>query len=142
MDELKWEHADEWKCAGNDFMVMVRRHYDEPPAYITRLYSRGPHMWCVYAYIYPNHPHFERIQGDDWRQESLSELPLHCGVSYFKRHWDGENNTSIQVGCDYSHIYDDRYTRMETKEDAASVFCDAEELFRWLAYRRINGEEE
>jgi hypothetical protein len=98
-------------------------------------------MWCVYAYIYPNHPHFERIQGDDWRQESLSALPLHCGVSYFKRHWTDEGNTSVQVGCDYNHVDDDRYTRMETKEDAASVFCDAEELFRWLAYRRINGEE-
>lgn len=135
MDGLKWKHADEWKCHGKDFIVMVHRHHSESPQYHQPFADEGPHRWCVYAFIYPKHPHFAEINGDDWHQESVCRMPLHCGVSYLMRHWDGEHNTSVQIGCDYNHIDDNRYTHMETKDDAAPVFRDAEKLFRWLADR-------
>ncbi len=142
MQALNWHHSDEWKCPGKDFMVMVRRHRSESPEYHQPFASERPHRWCVYAFIYPKHPHFAEIKGDDRYQESICGMPLHCGVSYFKRHWADKSNTAIQIGCDYNHWDDDRYTRMETKDDAASVFRDAEGLFKWLADRRTNGEEE
>ena len=44
---MEWEHKEEWRKFGTDFMVMISRH------------KRGEEFcWCVYAYLYPKHPKF------------------------------------------------------------------------------------
>lgn len=128
--EDQWRHKDIWKREGRFFLVEISRHsvdrFDP---------GEGPHRWCIYAYIYPQHPYFERFDVDGpMFQEAASALPLHGGPSFFRAHYDrkGEKFTSIQVGADYNHLYDDRFCHDATREDAQEVFKDATHLFDWL----------
>lgn len=131
---MSWKHKDEWKKVGNGFCVVISRH-SVPESDFSR--GEGLQRWCIYAYIYPSHPYFPEIDenGPNY-QEALCKLPMHCGCSLFKVHRDEELNIcSFQAGADYNHLHDDRYTRMDTKEDAADVFYDADDLFEWLESR-------
>lgn len=129
----KWEHKDEWKRYGKDFLVVVSRHSQPRPAGVETFDYCGEHRWCVYAYIYPKHPHFAKFEGDDMWQEAASMMPLHRGPSYLRWHRDANcNPLSVQVGGDYNHHGDDGYTHCATPAEAFSVFRDADELFDWL----------
>lgn len=113
---------------GAAFMVQVSRHSVDCQEY------DGPHRWCVYAYIYPKHPHFARFDGTEtmW-QDAASALPLHAGPSLVRKHLNAKGETtSYQVGADYNHHGDDRFTHYATAADAYQVFADARELFDWL----------
>lgn len=131
-----WSHKDIWRLFGRDFMVEVSRHEmparGDPPACFD---SEGPHRWCVYAYIYPKHLHFAAFDGTErMLQDAARSLPLHGGPSFCRKHLNADGEvTSYQVGADYNHQHDWRYTQYATKDDARSVFNDAEELFEWLA---------
>lgn len=130
----KWNHKDLWRMSGKDFMVEVSRH-SEPVREDSGCYdSEGPHRWCVYAYIYPKHPHFSAFNGtEDMWQDAAAMLPLHCGPSLCRKHLNAAGDvTSYQVGADYHHLHDWQYTQMATKDDARAVFNDAEELHTWL----------
>ncbi len=131
---MTWDHKDLWRMNGPNFMVEVSRHSvpvrDEGCCYD----SEGPHRWCVYAYIYPKHPHFARFNGtEEMRQEAASRLPLHGGPSFCRKHLNAKGEvTSYQVGADYNHLHDWFFTQHATKQEAATVFSDAEELHQWL----------
>ena len=128
-----WEPKQQWKKRGKDFAVVVSRHEVHRP-HEQRLGNEGPYRWCIYAFIYPTHPHFAAFDGTDrmW-QEAALDLPLHCGPSLLTPHFDRERKLcSIEVGADYNHLHDEPFTRMATKEEAGVVFADAEELFAWL----------
>lgn len=144
---MDWKHKDLWRFTDNKtFTVEVSRHsvevldggcYD----------SDGGNRWCVYAYIYPSHPHYGAFDDSDrmW-QSAASAIPLHGGPTYFHRHVklvDGEAVTvSIQVGSDYNHDGDWLHTRHTQKEDAWVVFGDAQRLVEWLAnYEVTSGGE-
>jgi hypothetical protein len=128
-----WTHKDEWKKPGKGFCVQVSRHEDplrEEPACFD---SEGPHRWAVYAYVYPKHPSFGsfKVDGNMWEQPSL---PGHSYPSYFKVHRDNEGVIcSFQIGFDYHHDGDWRFTQHATREDAYEVFADAGELFDYLS---------
>lgn len=131
---MDWDHKDIWRRWGKDFMVEVSRH-SAPRADESGCYdSEGPHRWCVYAYIYPKHPHFARFDGTETMyQDAASALILHGGPSFCRKHMNAAGEvTSYQVGADYHHLHDWRFTQYATKEDAYSVFSDAEELFEQL----------
>lgn len=129
-----WSRKEIWRRYGKDFLVEISRH-EEPVREEYACYdSEGPHRWCVYAYIYPKHPHFANFRGPDMWQEAANSLPLHCGPSLLRWHYDDDGKpTSVQVGADYHHLYDDRFTRYATADEARSIFNDAEELFDRLA---------
>jgi hypothetical protein len=130
-EENKWQKKDEWKKHGKDFCVVVSRHdgYDT-------------NNWCVYAYIYPKHDYFvEFDKTQPMYQEAASAMPLHGGPTYLKFHEADGKVTSVQVGADYQHIYDDRFSLCQTKEDAYEVFQDAEKLFKWLTKEQTTGEQ-
>ena len=130
-----WTHKDEWKMTGKDFIVQVSRHSATPSEYDL---SEGVNRWAVYAYIYPRHPHFASFTGDDMNQDAACMMPLHCGPSFFRRHIGDDGKTcSVQVGADYHHLYDSRFTHHATKEDAGEVFGDAENLHVWLSERSV-----
>lgn len=139
----EWRHKDMWSMRGKDFMVQVSRH-GEPMPESMRSYcydEEGEHRWCVYAYIYPKHPHFAKFKGDQMWQEAATCLPLHAGPSYLRYHYDEDRKvTSVQVGADYNHLHDTHFTRYETREQAAEVFQDADDLFEMLAAKAL-GEE-
>lgn len=125
-----WEHKDEWRKFGKNFLVTVTRHFSEPSSFNP---GEGTNRWAVYAYIYPDHPHFAAFDGDGLWQSATRGLPLHHGASFLRRHYDTDGAvTSIQVGADYHHLHDSSFTHCESKADAAEVFSDAGELFDTL----------
>lgn len=119
-----------WRKWGKDFMVEVSRH-EEPASDEYACYdSAGPHRWCVYAYIYPKHPHFAAFNGtEEMWQDAATSLPFHAGPSLCRKHFDNSGAvTSYQVGADYNHLHDTHYTRCATADEAWDVFEDAESL--------------
>lgn len=126
-----WKYKEVWKKSGTNFLVEVSRHSEE---YEPADRREGPHRWCVYAYIYPNHPHFKAFnENDDLWQDATTYLPGHSYPSYLRRHVDVQGNvTSFQVGWDYHHVGDWMFTHDANQEDAARQFKDAEELFERL----------
>jgi hypothetical protein len=126
-----WDHKDEWRKHGLDFLVHVTRHNGTADEY-----GRGPNQWAVYAYVYPKHPHFAKFDGQHMWQEAATMMPFHGGPSYLRWHIDNDGKpTSVQVGADYDHLHDEHFTNYATKEDAWEVFQDAECLVEWLTER-------
>ena len=126
-----WNHKDEWRKRGKAFLVTISHHLvgpspDEPYESLNR--------WAVYAYLYSTHRLFGQFSGSDMWQRAATDMPLHGGPSLLQWHRDDDGKpTSIQVGADYSHLYDDRFCNYETAEDAQEVFADAQRLVEYLA---------
>ena len=132
-----WKQKELWTRRTNGFCVEVS-HHTEPPCSYT---NEGPNRWCVYAYIYPTHPHFAKFDGDKMWQEAATVLPLHRGPSMLRWHRDANcNPTSVQVGADYHHDGDDGYTHCDDAGQAYSVFRDADELYAWLEASNARSE--
>lgn len=132
-----WSHKNLWRRGGNGFCVEVSRH---DVALISED-DRGANRWCVYAYIYPDHPRFLRFSGDRLRQDAAVELPLHGGASLLTYHANSNGVTvSVQVGADYNHLSDSHYTRYETASEAMSVFMDAHDLFQFLQSEALDND--
>lgn len=97
-------------------------------------------LWTLYAYIYPGHPKFAALclVGDRYYDAGLREhlgddLPLHCGATFFHIHRDGDGKAcSVQFGCDYDHLHDDRYRRADCGE---SMIAEADDLHDYLVSR-------
>ena len=126
----EWKHKDLWVLRHKNFAVEVSRHVVQ----IHEELDLGPNRWCVYVYVYPTHPLFGSIDlnGRMW-QNPLEDFPLHGGCSFSKVHQQFKGGVvSVQIGCDYNHCGDERYSHMATKAEASSVFNDAEELFNWM----------
>ena len=137
-NEKEWDHKDEWRKRGDDFMVVVSRHNGHADTW------EGKNRWAVYAYIYPRHSMFTEFIATG----SIADQPYvpgHSYASFYRCHTDNFDYgeiTSHQIGFDYSHHGDTHYTHMETKEDAYSVFSDAQELYDFLAaIAAARGEE-
>ena len=131
-DMSKWDHKDEWHRHGKDFLVVVKRYAVSPSPSSFDPYE-GPHRWAVYAYVYPKHRLFGTFNGPAMWQAASTELPLHGGPSFLRWHYDDERKqTSVQVGADYHHLHDDRFTHYKTPAEAYEVFEDAEQLFDHL----------
>lgn len=120
-----WSHKDIWRMRGKYFLVEVSRHVEEVPEH------EGPHRWCVYAYMYPRHPMFHSFDQNAGAM-AQSGLSCHSYPSYFRVHRDSESVTAIQIGWDYNHDGDDMYCHYATKDEAGSVFYDAERLVQSL----------
>ena len=125
----EWKHKDEWHKRGKDFLVVVSRHSVSVDEY------GGPNRWAVYAYIYPDHPIFNSFDGPDMFQYAASTMPLHGGCSFLRYPMYKSVITSVKVGADYNHLYDDNFGYYETKDEAYEVFNDAAQLFQWLLIR-------
>lgn len=115
-----WKHKDEWNREGSKHSVVVSRHTN---------HAGDEHRWCVYLYIYPGHPRFDQFNagGDMWSQPHFE---CHSYVSLFRVHRrDSGDIGSYQLGWDYNHDGDHRFTEYATADDASSVFWDANKLF-------------
>jgi hypothetical protein len=137
-----WRHKDVWDKRGKHFLVRLRRHSNKQFALVDGEFKYtdiDEHKWCLYAFIYPDHTLFGNFDGPDFWQDACGFFDWHGGCTYLEYHRDDESKiVSVQVGCDYNHYLDDRYLYMATKEDAASVFNDADGLFEVLS-KEING---
>ena len=137
---MNWKHKDEWKQIGRDFQVVVSRHSVMSSEPSSNCYdAEGEHRWCLYAYIYPAHPHYAKFEGSNLWQDAAA-IGMHGGCSFLRRHYGDDGKvTSIQVGADYHHDGDWQYTQMATQDDARGVFNDAQELFDKLAAMEKQG---
>lgn len=125
----KWSKKDLWKRQSASFVVEVSRHTVKS----SMDPYEGENRWAVYAYIYPNHRLFERFDGDSMFQDATACLPLHGGPSYLRINRNNKGEiASYQVGADYHHIHDDRFTHYADEKDAYQVFSDADKLFAHL----------
>lgn len=122
-----WDHKDVWRRRGKDFSIEVTRHAVKPVDY-----WEGPHRWNVYAYIYPNHPHFATFSGPSIFQDATTCMHFHRGCSFLEYPMYDGKVTSVKVGSDYHHLNDDRFTHFAAPLDAYEVFCDADRLFEQL----------
>lgn len=132
---MNYRKSENWKREGKGFMVMVN-HYTEPQREEAACFdSEGPHRWCVYAYVYPSHPHFAAFDGTEtmW-QGAATMMPGHSYPSFLRIHTKQPDNAvcSYQVGWDYNHHGDWEYTRLANEHEAFGVFADADQLFDWL----------
>jgi hypothetical protein len=99
----------------------------------------GPHLWCVYLFLYAEHPMFCRIdQFGGSSQEIFEDLSLHGGCTLFRVNMFGPERSrhgksgvaSIEIGCDYAHLYDDHHTH---SADNRTVFADAQNLLEFAS---------
>lgn len=129
-----WDHKDQWRKHGKDFLIVVERFnaLSEP-------YGDGPNRWCVHAYIYTKHPHFAAFEGPHMWQEATSVMPLHGGASLLEYPMYEGKVTCAKVGADYHHLHDN-FTHFATKDEAAEVFADADRLFDWLQAKATGSE--
>lgn len=131
---MNWDHKDIWRKREDKFLIEISRHevdYKEK--------DKGSSRWCIYIYIYPGYFLFEKILKEGRHSDIINDMPLHGGESYFQKHINEKGEiTSIQIGADYDHLHDDRYSFYNTKENASSVFADADNLFNWA---KINNKE-
>lgn len=127
-----WTAKEKWIRDGKYFAVEVFHSFSEFAAKMGRevgFNDDGGHRWHVYAYIYPNHPHFAAFDSDSLDQDAAMALPFHRYPSYVSRPFYNGKQTCVKVGSDYNHLHDERYTKMSTASEATSVFRDADELF-------------
>ena len=126
-----WSHVEEWYKRGVDFQVVVKRwSFPESPLNL----RENRQVWNVYAYIYPNHRLWDSFEGPGMFQPAASALPLHYGPTFLEYHIGQDGKvSSVQVGSDYRHLGDARFSHYKTREEAWEVFQDADELFAYLS---------
>lgn len=145
-----WTDKSEWILRGTNFAVMVVRH-DRGFS----VHDGGNNGWCVYVSIYPKHPLFAAINNGktkDWEIPAIQNMPLHGGCTFFERcrhtedadgqygrNWKMGDICAFKIGCDYQHLHD-YYGDCVTKQDAYTIFQDAEELFDHVT--RLGGVSE
>lgn len=124
-NDMNWNQSETWKRAGKNFAVEIK-HWTAPYD------GWAENHWNVYVYFYPQHPHFARFDGERIYQPAADALPLHGGATYLHSHYDHKGEVkSIQVGSDYDHAGDEKYSRCASPSEAAQIFADAETLFTW-----------
>ncbi|MCW3676250.1 hypothetical protein [Burkholderia cenocepacia] len=124
--EFAYRHKDVFHRDGKGFLIEVSRHTSPV---MHEFDSEGPNRWCVYAYIYPSHPHFASFSGPNIWQDATTVLPLHGGCTLLEYPMYDGKVTSVKVGADYHHLHDTRFTHYATADEARLVFEDADELF-------------
>lgn len=133
-DMTKWNHKSEWRQFRKDCMVVVSHHTEKLAEEPSGCYdAEGPNRWCVYAWFYRKHPRFLSFSGPSLFQPATA-IGIHGGCSLLRYHRnDAGEVTAVQVGADYNHLHDWKYTQHATPEDAYQVFEDAEQLFQSMA---------
>ena len=130
-EEDVWSHVEEWHKRGVDFQVTVKR-WSFPESHWNP--REGRQVWNIYAIIHTNHWLWDSFEGPDMFQPAANDLPLHCGPTFLEYHIGQDGKVeSLQVGSDYHHLGDERFSHYKTREDAWEVFQDAEELFAYLS---------
>lgn len=127
-----WTPKQLWTRSGKDFSIEISRHQRPAPHQ-----DEPEYFWCLYVYIYPQHPLFDRIQSERISEDSVCAMPFHIGCTFNSWYFKGDGKiASKKIGCDYNHLYDDRFLRYQTESDAYEVFNDANYLYEWMELPR------
>ena len=129
---MNWNLVEKWNNRSNKFSVEVSHHCEQKISSFDDCYD-GRHRWCVYIYIFPDHPKFKEFVDDSMYSSATDNIPFHGGCTFNRPVFDADGvKQYIKVGCDYNHYGDVLYTYMDTKEAAYSVFADAEQLYNYM----------
>lgn len=121
-----WKHKDVWSHREKSFLVEVSRHVD------STLDGEDENKWCVYVYVWDNHPAFKLFNKDE-RPLNQPSFEVHGYPSYYRPHINKDGIvTAHQLGWDYNHDGDSHYLGLKTKDEAGSVFWDASKLIEQL----------
>ncbi len=127
---MSWDKRDVWIRKHKTFSVEIV-HWRTDYNTVEEGESPNNNMWNVYAEIYEGHPRYDLFVGSEMFQAAAEALPLHGGLTYLTKQYDGYYSL-YKVGSDYAHYRDDRFTRFSTAKEAYEVFADAAELFIFL----------
>jgi len=116
---------------GTNFTVEVKHH-------ITEVF--GENNWAVYAIIPERHPLYSKLSPVIlyYNQAAISAMPLHGGCTYAKLMAqkdleECEPTSYYKIGCDYQHLYDERFRDLEPADVKQSpVWSDALALRDYL----------
>ncbi len=140
MSEITWQPKEEWSFTDNKSFRVTVKHWVNDWADSTG--RRGPDNWNVYIHVYPAHPHFPLFNADmDSGDSACQAYDFHGGATYFTAHRKKDSVSSYEIGCDYAHLYDERFSRMATKDQAREVFLDAENLVRYMESTKADAVE-
>lgn len=131
-EPITWNPKEVWSFTDRKtFRVEVQHWVDD---WKSSYGDRGPNHWNVYIYIYEGHPHFAGFNPDmDSGNAACNAYDFHGGATYFSPHYKPDKSiASYQIGCDYSHLHDDHFSHITTKDHARRVFLDAENLVRYM----------
>lgn len=127
----KYEKKDEWWRRGKNILIQVKRSDVTPYAV-----EDGGQRWCIYAFIYPGHPYFTEFAAEDGNmmQPAAAAMPCHSYASFFRVHSEHQSGkvVSYQVGWDFNHLHDERFTHFTSPGEASEVFSCADSLYDWL----------
>ena len=143
--ERQWSKKQVWVFAGDKFRVEIVTWERFTQAACDKFANAGfgmdtgRHAWNVYCYIYPGHPAFKFLGDRD--VEATYDWPFHGGATLFERNARDGVVISIQIGSDYSHYGDDRFSFSDKLEDNKQVMADAVELVEFLETFGDVGEE-
>jgi hypothetical protein len=130
----KIHKKDIWKVIGDRFVIEIVHHVVKLPENTGFISADGGHRWAVYAYIHSNHPLFQQFgAGESHIDPVLNSMPLHCGCSYHKRHFDDLGMlTCRQIGADYHHDGEWKNTFAYSLGAVPVVVEDAAALYNYL----------
>jgi hypothetical protein len=105
--------------------------------------NRGPYRWNVYAYIFDNHPYYRQIDPvGSHLQAAVLAMPWHGLPSWFCAKMKLHNHLQhLEIGSDYNHSGDERFTYAGSANEAAEVFRDARQLFDWLSAKQQEADK-
>lgn len=134
---VKWEHSQKWftriysdrkQIAAVEVRRWSFKQPDDPE-------FDGEYVWNIYAMVWPEHPLFADLSAADnvFECQAARDMEFHYGANFMKKtHGPDGAIICVEVGNDYNHYGDDWYRSCVTREDAASIFADAERLVAHL----------
>lgn len=128
-----WDHSEEWIASGKTFAVSVARYE-----------RRGQYVWWVLGRLTPDHPLYEAVGEEDVDEPGDALKSFTFGPSRETPDTCTEMATlpgetaRIEVG----HFYEaPPYCLWATREEAATIFADADRLFAVLALHELRARQ-
>ncbi len=132
-----WEKKDSWFRKAATFSVEVTHVFFEGVKDVIP----SKHGWFIYVYIFETHPMFTRFDDDDSNINCAHALEFHGGCTFRQHIHRAGKKVGIKVGCDYRHYGDEYYEDLSCKEEAGSVFYDADVIFNTLKDMQDDAQE-
>lgn len=133
---MKFEKAEYYTAHYKGLGIKITHHALES--------NEGRGIWCYYIII-PE----QKVSPDTWKKlwlpakkvkfsavspvrifydynkSILRQVSWHCGITYYQKYGQVKGFRSVEVGCDYDHLYDhEQYWSLELIESDAKRTAD------------------
>jgi hypothetical protein len=117
-EELKPEQQDCYRGIYRDISYKISRHA-KGQSYTPQ--SEG--IWCYYIYLHESKvkdfaslwaegevvkitPESYGFVSYEYYKEPFNSIEFHGGITYYAKHGEFEGHRSVELGCDYNHLWD------------------------------------